>query len=187
VPPTLVITAVAHVPDAERCITTELRAPGNVLLQVGPTGEHFAGSHLDLLGADHRTPSEAAGIAPWFDDSAPSRYRALHQAIRRGLVQSCHDVAEGGLAVAIAEMCIASGRGARIDELPHPDVTSALFSETAGRLVVEVAPDDLDTVRGMLDDTCVLGTVHAEPVLDIAGVATIDVARLADAFAGDPL
>ena len=187
VPPTLVITAVAHVPDAERCVTTELRAAGNVLVQVGATGEHFAGSHLDLLSDAHRTPSAAAGTAPQFDPAAPARYRALHQAIRRGLVQSCHDVSEGGLAVAVAEMCIASGRGARIDALPHPDVTAALFSETAGRLVIEVAPDDLATVRGMLDDAHVLGTVSAEPVLDIVGVATIDVARLADAFAGEPL
>jgi phosphoribosylformylglycinamidine synthase len=187
VPPTLVITAVAHVPDAERCVTTELRAAGNALVQVGPTGEHFAGSHLDLLSGAHRTPSAAAGTAPQLDPAAPARYRAVHQAMRRGLVQSCHDVAEGGLAVAVAEMCVASRLGATIDALPHADATAALFSETAGRLVVEVAPEDLDTLRDLVPDTFVLGTVDTDPVLDIVGVASVDVARLAEAFAGEPL
>ena len=179
--------AVAHVPDAERCVTTELRAVGNVLVQVGRTGEHFAGSHLDLLSGAHRTPSAAAGTAPQFDPAAPARYRAVHQAMRRGLVQSCHDIAEGGLAVAVAEMCIASRLGVTIDALPHADATAAMFSETAGRLVLEVAPDDLGTVKAMVPDTVVLGTVSTDPVLDFAGLARVDVARLTEAFAGEPL
>ena len=112
VPPTLVITAIAHVPDVDACVTAELRSPGNVLLLVGRTGEHFAGSHLDLLRGAHRRPSPAAGATPQPDPAAPARYRRLHSAIRAGLVASCHDVSEGGLAVTVAEQCIASGLGA---------------------------------------------------------------------------
>ena len=118
VPPTLVITAVAHVPDVGRCVTAELTAPGNVLLLLGATRPEFAGSHLDLvLGRAGRT----VGAAPQPDPDAPARYRRLHAAIRDGLVQSCHDVSEGGLAVALAELCIAGGLGAVIDALPHHD------------------------------------------------------------------
>ena len=174
VPPTLVITAVAHVPDADSCVTPELRRAGNVLVLLGTTGVHFAGSHLDLLTGAHRTASPEAGRAPQFDPESPGRYRGLHQAIRRGLVQSCHDVSEGGLAVAIAEMCIASGLGATIDALPHDEITTALFSESAGRLVVEVAETDADALVGLAGGGRRIGVVTADPILDIAGVATID-------------
>ena len=51
-------------------------------------------------GASHRRPSPAAGATPQPDPDAPARYRRLHAAIRAGLVASCHDVSEGGLAVA---------------------------------------------------------------------------------------
>ena len=119
VPPTLVVTAVAHVPDVSRCVTPELVAPGNVLLLLGDTGEHFAGSHLDLLTGAHRTPAVDSGITPQLDPASPARYRALHQAIRAGLVVACHDVSEGGLAVALAEMCISSQLGVS-DRLAAP-------------------------------------------------------------------
>jgi phosphoribosylformylglycinamidine synthase len=185
VPPTLVITAVAHVPDADACITPELRRAGNVLVLLGATGVHFAGSHLDLLTDAHRTASPEAGRTPQFDPESPGRYRGLHQAIRRGLVQSCHDVSEGGLAVAIAEMCIASGLGADIDSLPHDDVTTALFSESAGRLVVEVAETDADAVVGLAGGGRRIGVVIADPVLDISGVATVAVDRLRASFHGE--
>jgi phosphoribosylformylglycinamidine synthase len=186
VPPTLVVTAVAHVPDADRCVTPELCAAGNALLLLGVTGAHFAGSHLDLLGGVHRGPSATAGIAPQFDPGAPDRYRALHRAIRGGLVRSCHDVSEGGLAVALAEMCIASGLGATVESLPHGDLAAALFSESAGRLVVEVAEHDVDAFGSLVGTAHRLGTVSAAPVLEIAGVGRIAVDQLRAAFRGAP-
>jgi phosphoribosylformylglycinamidine synthase subunit PurSL len=185
VPPTLVVTAIGHVPDVGRCVTPELHAAGHVLVVAGGTGEHFAGSHLDLLSEAHRTASAAAGIAPQFDPLAPDRYRRLHRAIRGGLVQSCHDVAEGGLAVALAEMCIASGLGAEIESLTHDDVTAALFAESAGRLVVEVAAGDLEAFRAMVGEVHVLGSVSARPVLTVRGVFELDVSALAAAFVGE--
>ena len=102
------ITAVAHVPDADRCVTPELATPGNVLSCVGGTTAEFAGCHLDLVLGEPADP----GVAPAPDPDAPERYRRLHQAILAGLVRACHDVSEGGLAVALAEMCIAGRLGA---------------------------------------------------------------------------
>ncbi|MEM1333394.1 MAG: phosphoribosylformylglycinamidine synthase subunit PurL, partial [Actinomycetota bacterium] len=134
VPPTLVITAVAHVPDVDRCVTPDLVAAGNALLLLGQTSAEFAGSHLDLLAG---TPDDV-GVAPAPDPDAPGRYRRLHEAIQAGLIQSCHDLSEGGFAVALAEMCIAGRRGATIDVLAHPDVAVALFAESTGRLLIEV-------------------------------------------------
>ena len=179
VPPTLVITAVAHVPNADRCVTPVFNAPGNVVALLGSTSPEFAGSHLDLVLGEPADP----GVAPAPDPDAPVRYRRLHQAILEGLVTSCHDVSEGGLAVALAELCIAGRLGAEISVLPHDDPATALFSESSGRLVVEIARGDLDRFRDVMHgDLLVLGSVTADPALRLPGVPPIAVDRLVDAF-----
>jgi phosphoribosylformylglycinamidine synthase II len=181
VPPTLVVTAVAHVPDADVCVTPVLSQPGNVIVLLGSTNEEFAGSHLDLvLGAP-----DDLGSVPAPDPDAPTRYRNLHQAILEGLVWSCHDVSEGGLAVALAEMCIAGRLGAEISSLPHDDLATALFAESQSRLLVEVAPGDLDRFRDVMHErVLVLGHVRDGDHLLLPGLAPIDIEDLADAFAG---
>ena len=180
VPPTLVITAVAHVPDVGRCITAELTAPGNVVFLLGTTAPEFAGSHLDHV---HGAPADV-GAAPQRDPASPDRYRRLHAAIRAGLVAACHDVSEGGLAVALAELCIAGRLGATVDSLPHDDPATALFAESVGRLVVEVAPSDVEGFLGAVGAATRLGTVTAEPVLVLPGLGAIAVDDLAAAFFG---
>ena len=179
VPPTLVITAVAHVPDADLTVTPDLAEAGNTLLIVGDTDVEFAGSHLDKVRGAPNQP----GVAPAPVPDAPATYRRLHAAIRAGLVESCHDVSEGGLAVAIAEMCIAGRLGATIDQLPHDDRTTALFAESSGRLIVEVQPRRVDAFVQVMDgQAMVLGTVNHASILQIVGVEPITVQQLADAF-----
>jgi phosphoribosylformylglycinamidine synthase subunit PurSL len=181
VPPTLVITAVAHVPDADRCVTPDLAEPGNALLLIGRTETEFAGSHLDLLQGAPANP----GVVPAHDPDSPVTYRRLHAAIRAGLVVACHDLSEGGFAVALAEMCIAGRLGARIETLPHDDLVTALFSESAGRLIVEVRPSDVTAFSEMVGrSTARLGVVTDDAVLTIPGVEPIDVDDLVDAFNG---
>jgi phosphoribosylformylglycinamidine synthase len=181
VPPTLVITAVAHLPDADNCVTTDLSEPGNLLLLIGQTRTEFAGSHLDLLRGAPVEP----GIAPLPALDAPGDYRRLHAAMQQDLVEACHDVSEGGLAVAVAEMCIAGRLGATITSLPHDDLATALFAESCGRLVVEVRPERLDSFLDVLDGRAqVIGLVNDESNLAFPGVAPIDVQALVDAFTG---
>ena len=179
VPPTLVITAVAHVPDVGRCVTPDLSEPGTALLLIGQTSTEFAGSHLDLvLGAP-----DDPGVAPAPDPDTPERYQRLHEAIQAGLVRSCHDVSEGGLAVALAEMCIASRLGATIDRLPHDDAVTALFSESVGRLIVEVAERDIPAFQKLFDDRAVrIGNVNDHATLDLPGLDQILVRDLVDSF-----
>ena len=182
VPPTLVITAVAHVPDPDRCVTPDLAAPGNVLALLGNTDPEFAGSHLDLLLGQPDDP----GVVPGPDPDAPDRYRRLHSAMRAGLVASCHDVSEGGLAVALAEMCIGGRVGATIDHLPHDDLATSLFSESVGRLVVELDPRNAAAFTTLMGDQIVrLGTVDDSGSLSLPGLEPIAVSALADAFSGE--
>jgi phosphoribosylformylglycinamidine synthase subunit PurSL len=182
VPPTLVITAIAHVPDADACITADLVAAGNVLLLVGATRTEFAGSHLDMVNGE---PDEV-GCSPAPDLDALDRYRRLHAAIRSGIVRSCHDLSEGGFAIALAEMCIAGRLGATIDTLPHHDVVTALFSESIGRLLVEIAPADVaEFTRGMGPHAATrVGVVTEADAIVVAGVGQIALSTLVDAFTG---
>ena len=179
VPPTLVITAVAHVPDAEHCVTPDLAEPGNTLLVIGQTETEFAGSHLDLVQGAPPNP----GVAPAPDPDAPDTYRHLHAAMRAGLVVACHDVSEGGLAVAVAEMCIAGRLGAYLDALPHDDLVTSLFSESSGRLVVEVRPRSVDAFTKIMGRSATpIGVVTDDSMLSIPGLEPIPVGHLADAF-----
>lgn len=178
VPPTLVITAVAPVPDVDRIVTTDPQRAGDLLIVLGHTRPEFAGSHLDLvLGAP-----ETVGCAPQFDPSAPERYRQLHRAIRAGLVRSCHDVSEGGLGVALAEMVIGGGLGIEVRFAPDTDLVTALFAESTGRLVVEIAPEDLDTFERLVDGPlAVIGELIETPVLHLGTLGSLTRTQLCDA------
>jgi phosphoribosylformylglycinamidine synthase len=180
VPPTLVITAIAHHPRADATVTPDLKHAGSVLVLVGRTEPEFGGSHLGLLpGANPCT-----GPVPAPDPGAPRRYQALHRLLRTGRVLACHDLSEGGLGVALAEMCMSGNLGARIDTLPHPDLTTALFSESTGRFVCEVRPDDLPWfLDGLGEPAVVLGDVTAGKALQI-GRLFLRVEALRNAFTG---
>ncbi|MFP5488139.1 MAG: AIR synthase-related protein, partial [Acidimicrobiia bacterium] len=117
---------------------------------------------------------------------AATRYRRLHRAMQDGLVQSCHDPSEGGLAVALAEMCIAGRLGVEVTDLPHTDLATALFAESQSRLVVEVDTGDLETFTAtMQEPVLVLGRVTDDPHLVLPGVEPLRVDELVDAFGGE--
>jgi phosphoribosylformylglycinamidine synthase II len=189
VPPTLVITAVGHVPDADRVVTPDLLTPGNVLMLIGTTETEFAGSHLDLIYGEPDDP----GVAPAPDPDAVAHYRHLHAAMQAGLIVSCHDISEGGLAVALAEMCIGGRLGASISTLPHDDHATALFSESMGRLIVEVEERSVPAFMRIMDDDVVqIGEVSESGLLSMPQVEPIAVSDLVDAFntfatPGEPL
>ncbi|MFQ3663778.1 MAG: phosphoribosylformylglycinamidine synthase subunit PurL [Chloroflexaceae bacterium] len=176
IPPTLLISALAHVPDVTRCVTMDLKAPGDLLYLVGATRPELLGSHFAAIAG---TDLPAGSGLPRVDlAAAPRTFAALHRAIMAGLVRACHDLSEGGLAVAAAEMVIAGGLGLdlRLDDVAA-DVLTALFSETPSRFLVEVRPEDADAFESVLDGVTLirLGTVTLEPTLLIhaAGAAVL--------------
>src|SRR5262249_13185001 len=120
IPPTLLISALGRVPDVRRCVTMDLKEPGNLLFLVGVTRAETGGSHYHLVHGMQ------GGDVPMPDlELAPRLFRRLHEAIVRGLVRACHDLSDGGLAVAAAEMAFAGGVGADLTgrgpgELPDP-------------------------------------------------------------------
>jgi len=180
VPPTLVITAVAHVPDANIVVTPDLKRAGNVVVQIGTTATEFGGSHFAKI-----CPASAAGPVPAPDPAAPQRYRRLHAALRTGRIAACHDISEGGLAVALAEMAIAGRLGLSVTDLPGPDTVSALFSESTGRFVCEIAAGDVEWLAGQLGEPItILGTVIEEPTFTLPGLEPLPLHALVNAFSG---
>jgi phosphoribosylformylglycinamidine synthase len=191
IPGTLLISAIGIVPDIERTVTSDLKTAGNRIYLVGETRAELGGSLL------HHLAGHSIGSAPAMPPDPLTRYRSLHGAILGGLVQSAHDLSEGGLAVALAEMCIAGRLGAQVtlDALldgkgtgleaalnDGPDaglsITEALFAESNGRLLVEVAEADAVAFEEAMAGTWVapIGTVRAEAVLSITagGAAVMD-------------
>src|SRR5262249_6195181 len=141
IPGTLLISAMGFVHDVRRCVTMDLKEPGNDLYIVGVTKDALGGSHYHLV------TGQTGGAVPRVDlDLAPGIFAAVHSVIRKGLVRACHDPSEGGLAVALAEMAFAGGVGADITDLKSIGEglmdAARLFSESPTRFVMEVRPDD---------------------------------------------
>ena len=151
IPPTLLISAIGQVPDVRRCVTMDFKEPGNHILLLGMT-------RFELGGSIWASPDqEGAGCVPRVDPALGRRsFAALHLAIRRALVRSCHDLSEGGLAVGLAEMAIAGGLGADVSLGAVPrdvDVDCdlvLLFSESPTRFLLEVAPPCLGELSDVL-------------------------------------
>ena len=147
IPGALLISALGIVPDVTRTVTSDLKAPGNFLYLLGETRLELGGSaYLDLLG-------ETGASVPQPYPAPLDRMRALHRAIRAGLVRSCHDLSEGGLGVALAEMCIGGNLGAEIDLASSPPrlpAAALLFSESLGRFLIEVEPGHAGEFEAML-------------------------------------
>jgi phosphoribosylformylglycinamidine synthase len=183
VPPTLVITAIAHVPKAEGTVTADLKKAGNVLLLTGTTTPEFGASHASMVC---QQPIETSGVVPKFDASAPQRYRQMHQAMIQGLVAACHDCSEGGVAVALAEMCIGGRLGAQMSLLsqlePATDLCTMLFSESLGRFIVEVEPHNLAAFQQLVEQSQVIGTVTHDASLVLPDGAAISMQTLLGAW-----
>jgi phosphoribosylformylglycinamidine synthase len=169
IPPTLLISALGRVPDVRRCVTMDLKEPGNLLFLVGATKDEMGGSHYHLVRGSE------GGTVPRPDlDRAPRLFHRLHEAIQAGLVRACHDLSEGGLAVAVAEMAIAGGIGADVIHQETNDLPDEvrLFSESTTRFVVEVRPDKASAFQACFGSDMPLtqlGQTCKEPRLRIVG------------------
>lgn len=139
IPSSLLISAIGQVHDVRKCVTMDLKQAGNFLYLIGETKDEMGGSHFALVNG------LTGGKVPHVDlKQAPKIFAAVHNAIKSGLLKSCHDLSEGGLAVAAAEMAFAGGLGADIDvantsEIRDPAVL--LYSESSTRFLIEVTPE----------------------------------------------
>jgi phosphoribosylformylglycinamidine synthase len=186
IPGTLLISAVGIVPDAGRTVTMDFKRAGNLIYLLGETRDELGASHYALMHGLE------GGVVPQPVDGALERYRALHRAMAEDLVYACHDLSEGGLAVALAEMSLAGRLGATVNlNVFDVDATVALFSESAGRLLLEVPPKDAGKLEDMFQSqplVCV-GQIKEEPQFTVMRgaeeVFTTDIVALELAWRGE--
>jgi phosphoribosylformylglycinamidine synthase len=109
IPPSLLISALGQIDDVSHCVSMDLKESGNLLYLVGMTKNELGGSHFAMV------EGFSGGEVPRVDAKlAKATFLAVHKAIYAGLIRACHDLSEGGLAVAAAEMAFAGGLGATI-------------------------------------------------------------------------
>jgi len=151
IPSTLLISAMSIVDDINKCVTMDLKKASNLLFIVGETKNELGGSHYYKIGG------YIGANVPKLDlGKAPRIAQRISEAIAEGLVASCHDCSEGGLAVALAEMAFAGGLGIEADLQGLPKskdccrADSQLFSESNSRYIVEVEPENYDAFAKLM-------------------------------------
>jgi phosphoribosylformylglycinamidine synthase len=187
IPPTLLVSAIGRVHDVNQCISMDFKQPGDLIYWlsagvVGLGGSHYAQIHsFDMHSSNSHLLS-----APTLDlQKAAILYDRLHSAIQKGLVQSAHDLSEGGFAVAAAECVIANRLGAEIDGhlvvrayehaikslagnlKPANRLDAIIFGEGPANLIVSVRKEVRSEWEYLFADLpCALvGYVLAEPKL----------------------
>lgn len=187
IPPSLLVSALGQLDDVTRAVSMDLKEAGDLLYIVGSTGDELGGSHLALVAGLE------GGAVPHADPhAARAAFAALHAAMGQGLVRACHDLSEGGLGVALAEMAFAGGLGARVDlramprhgwqpaEQAHPAYSPPqanlllIFSESNSRFLCEVPPQRAAAFEAALHAVphALLGTVSAAPWVEVWGFSS---------------
>ncbi len=168
IPPTLLFSVIGKIDDVSQAVTVDLKSEGALVYLLGSTRDELGASELYRhlgQGIGGRVPE----VRP--AETLPS-YRALEQAIRRGLLESCHSPSRGGLAVALARTALGGRLGLELDldadpHLRELSTAAALFSESTGRHVVSVAPARAAELEAALPKGAFarLGRVTDEPWL----------------------
>jgi phosphoribosylformylglycinamidine synthase len=192
IPPSLLISAIGQIDDVSKAVTMDAKESGNAVFLIGKTKDELGGSHFCL------SHDQSGGNVPTVDVAvAKATFSAVHSAIRDGLLRSCHDLSEGGFAVAATEVAMAGGLGLKLDLDAVADSsaeglsdTLLLFSESNSRFLVELPEDRVDQFTKIFRDKGVLatrvGTITDDGKLSVtrsgAPVLEIEIADAKDAW-----
>ncbi len=176
--PTPVVGMVGLIEDVERHTTPWFKRDGDVVALLGWHSESLGGSEYLALECGLEK-----GLPELDIDREVKVQQACRQCIMDGIISAAHDVAEGGLAVSLSEMCFAPektfGVKIRLDKDVRPD--ALLFGEAQSRILVSFSPENLDRVKEVAErfavELDVLGTVGGERFI-VEGLIDVDVERL---------
>jgi phosphoribosylformylglycinamidine synthase subunit PurSL len=176
--------------DINKAITMDCKQAGNLVYIVGNTYDELGGSHYYAVnGFTGNKVPQVRG------ETSRKTMAALSSAVQKGLVKSCHDLSEGGIGVAAAEMAFAGGLGMSIDlkNVPLGEAISRddniLFSESNSRFLVEVTPSNQKVFEQALSGTdfARIGKVTKGTKLEVtslkgAVILSADIADLKEAW-----
>jgi phosphoribosylformylglycinamidine synthase subunit PurSL len=151
VPPTLLITALGMTDDVEKICTTPFKN---------------AYDHIFLIGARETQKINNSELTRCYkldaDDGAPidlalnaKIYQCIYQLIQNNVIESCHDISEGGLIGAVIESCIGGKLGCKIN-LDSFSTLPILFNEGTGQFIISVAPNNLNSFNNIIAELPVL-------------------------------
>ena len=189
--PSLLITAIGIIPDVRKIVSMNLKASGNQLYLIGVTRPELGGSEY------YRLHNVLGNRVPIVDSIAmKNQMTAIAKAIDQQLIVACHDLSEGGLSIAAAEMTLAGDLGIILDlsKIPNVDCNrddTLLFSETNSRFLIEV-PENATTQFEDCFKKCVysqIGRVTTDSHLEIHGrtktrIIDIETSTLRSAWIG---
>jgi len=170
--PTFQFTATTVVDDIRKCVTMDVKIPGDLVYVLGETRDELGASEyylmMDWVGCN----------VPIVDSKKVlSLYQALSRAIQNGLIASCHAVERGGLGVHLALCAIGGKLGMEIDLKSVPidkelSNTRLLYSESAGRFIVTIdgaKKKAFEDIMGGSIYACI-GRVTDNDILQISGI-----------------
>jgi phosphoribosylformylglycinamidine synthase len=181
IPPSVLFSAIGKIDDMTRAITMEAKSPGDLVYVLGFTRAELGGSEYAHLLHDRKTdpaldpmaPRAVGGAVPRVDPAASlALYRAVEVGAREALFRSLHAVGLGGLAAAFSMVAMGGELGLEIDmNQVHAEgrlsAAEILFSESAGRFIATVAPENRDALERALAGLpfAPVGLVTASPRL----------------------
>ncbi|MDR1401197.1 MAG: phosphoribosylformylglycinamidine synthase subunit PurL [Endomicrobium sp.] len=161
IPSALLISAMGVIENVENTVTMPFKKNGNKIFVLGVTRNEFGGSVFSKI------KSIDGGIVPdVYPRESKDIMEKIYNAISGNLIEACHDCSEGGIAVAVAEMAFSANKGVYIyidaietlsplkkkcrsgNEMTPVEV---LFSESNGRFIVEIKPDNEEKFRKILE------------------------------------
>ena len=173
IPPTLLISAIGVVDDVRKTISSDMKEEGSLIYVVGKTYAEMGASRYFIENG------KKGGVIPRVDPLASFKtMKEMFKAINSGLVKSCHDCSEGGLAVALAEMLFGGNLGAdvQLKKVPRPASVKRndviLFSESNSRYIVEILPENkVEFEKAMKNShVAVIGKVTGKAEMNVYGV-----------------
>ncbi|MEK4534145.1 MULTISPECIES: phosphoribosylformylglycinamidine synthase subunit PurL [Peribacillus] len=182
--PTPVVGMVGLVNDLQHITTQTFKNESDLIYVVGEAKVEFGGSELQKM-----LEGKIFGRAPELDLTVEQkRQQQILSAIQSGLVSSAHDLAEGGLAVALSESLFgASNLGAKVNL--SGELVSELFSETQSRFLLSISPENQKAFEALVEDAVCIGSVTADNKLVVTAggdnnVLVADVVDLQTAWKG---
>jgi phosphoribosylformylglycinamidine synthase II len=173
IPPSPIISCIGVMNDYSKAISYDFKQPNSVLLLIGERKDECGGSVYYQLNSELGSQVPKPNL-----DQFSNEISAVFSAIQSGLVLSAHDISEGGLAVALAEMSFKNNIGATVfipGDLPED---KKLFSETGG-FILEISPEKLSSLEQLLAKHSVsytsVGETTLEPVLNIHSVINLPI------------
>jgi|Deesub1362B_J571_1020462.scaffolds.fasta_scaffold00265_3 phosphoribosylformylglycinamidine synthase len=166
IPPTVLFTVVSKIEDVRKAVTMDVKREGDLVYILGFTRDELGGSEYYAMHGyiGNNVPKVNA-------KEARERYLKLRNAIYEGVVASCHDCSDGGLAVALAESAFSGRMGMEIraERIPSEKmpVDHLLFSETQSRFIVTVHPEHQERFEEIMSGTCFaeIGVVKGDSLI----------------------